>query len=208
MRLGAATFLVVVLALSGCGGSARPAARSTAATTTRASEPASRGLPVTDPVAPDFALRDQDGRVVRLSAQRGRLVLLTFLYTQCRDVCPLIAAKLGAVVRAVPPAERRRLRVLAVSVDPAHDTRAAVRRFVRRLSLPAQFRYLTGNLDELRPIWQAYNLTVDVKNVETVDHSAYVLLIDRSGTPRLYYKPTFSAGAVLADLRRMARRSS
>lgn len=205
MRPGGATLLVVVLALAGCGGRAHLATPSTAATT-QPPEPASRGLPVADPVAPDFALRDQDGRVVRLSAQRGRYVLLTFLYTQCRDVCPLIAAKLGAVVRAAPPVERRRLRVLAVSVDPAHDTRAAARRFVRRLSLPAQFRYLTGNVDELRPIWQAYNLTVDVKNVETVDHSAYVLLIDQTGKPRLYYKPTFSTSAVLQDLGRMARR--
>ena len=41
------------------------------------------------------------GKIVRLSGQRGRVVLLTFLYTRCPDVCPLLAANLNAVLRSL-----------------------------------------------------------------------------------------------------------
>src|SRR4051812_33456318 len=38
-----------------------------------------------------FALRDQDGRTVTASELRGRPIVVSFLYTHCRDTCPLIA---------------------------------------------------------------------------------------------------------------------
>jgi protein SCO1/2 len=196
--------LLAVLA-AGCG-SAKPVAHTASAQSAPSAPVVLHGLPVVDPVAPDFALPDQSGHIVRLSAERGDAVLVTFLYTDCQDVCPVIAAKLSQVARRLPAGERRRLRILAVSVDPAHDTRAAVRAFIRRLSLPPQFHYLTGTPDQLRPVWQGYNLTVDVKNVEIVNHSAYVLLLDPHGTPRLYYRPTFGVRFLVRDVARVLAR--
>jgi protein SCO1 len=164
---------------------------------------AAGGVPVLPgTTAQDFALRDQNGRVIRLSQQRGHVVLLTFLYTRCPDVCPLLASNLNTVLRSLPPQERRRVRVLAVSVDPAHDTTRAVRAFVRSHALLPQFHYLVGSRSDLLPVWQAYNLLVEVQSVERVSHSAYVLLIDRTGRPRIYYRPSVDAPAVLRDLRR------
>ena len=71
--------------------------------------------------ARDFTLRDQSGRQVSLSGELGRWAVVTFLYTRCPDVCPLIAAQLNEVLRELGSA-RDRLRVLAVSVDPKGDT--------------------------------------------------------------------------------------
>ncbi|HZS24971.1 MAG TPA: SCO family protein [Gaiellaceae bacterium] len=165
--------------------------------------PGFHGYRVLDPVASDFALRDQNGSVVRLSAQHGKLVLLTFLYTNCPNVCPLIASNLGLVLHALPVEQRRQVSVIAVSVDPAHDTRSAVRRFVAEHRLPSQFHYLIGSADELKPIWQAYNLLIDVKSVELVSHTAYVLLLDRSGKPRLYYPSSVTSAALLHDVKKL-----
>ena len=97
------------------------------------------------------------------------------------------------------------MRVIAVSVDPAHDTPRAVRAFVKSHGLLPQFHYLVGSTSDLKPIWQAYNLVVEVQNVERVEHSAYVLLIDPTGRPRLYYPPTVGAATVLRDLRGLRR---
>ena len=55
--------------------------------------------------APDFQLPDQHGEIIRLSDQRGKVVVLSFLYTHCRDVCPLTAAKFK-------PAQTRRMMFL------------------------------------------------------------------------------------------------
>jgi protein SCO1/2 len=189
--------LIFAVVLVACGTAQAPAATSPPQTRPL------RGLPVLDPVAADFALRDQNGSVVRLSAERGKVVLLTFLYTNCPDVCPLIAAKLGAVLHELPRAQRADTRVLAVSVDPAHDTRAAVRRFVTAHRLPSQFHYLTGGTDELKPIWQSYNLLVEARSVELVSHPAYVLLIDLRGKARLYYSSHAAVADMLHDVRRL-----
>ena len=82
--------------------------------------------------APAISLRDASGAPVTLAGQRGRYVLVTFLYTHCPDVCPLIASNLNGAVRALG-ARGKNVRVLAISVDPKGDTPAAVRAYVKRM---------------------------------------------------------------------------
>ncbi len=200
--------LGLVATAAGCGSGSQRTAASTRSTTTAPAAQTARHAALPDAEAPDFVLRDQAGSVVRLSALRGKLVLLTFLYTSCPDVCPLIATQLNLALHTLPAPARRQVRVIAVSVDPAHDTRAAVRRFIATHRLLPQFRYLTGTPDELKPVWQNYNLLVEAKNVERVAHSAYVLLLDRQGKPRLYYSSQVSSTDVLRDLRRLLRSHS
>jgi protein SCO1/2 len=189
---------------SGCGGQTAAQSGSTVAVPHAHAAAPAHGTPVAAGVdAQDFALRDQQGRIVRLSGQRGRVVLLTFLYTRCPDVCPLLAANLNAALRSLSPNERNGVRVIAVTVDPAHDTPSAVRAFARSHALLPQFRYLVGSKSELQPVWQGYNLVVEPRNAEVTEHSAYVLLIDRAGKPRLTYPSSVVAATVLRDLHRL-----
>ena len=90
---GLVLLLVLVLAAAGCGGGA-----------SGGDDPGRfRGLVLEDrPVAANFRLRDQDGRPVSLADQRGRWVLMTFLYTWCPDVCPVIAGNLNQALRSAP----------------------------------------------------------------------------------------------------------
>jgi protein SCO1/2 len=125
---------------------------------------------------------------------------VTFLYTQCRDVCPLIAGRLNEALRRLGAA-RRRVRVLAVSVDPKGDTPAAVRRFVRVHHLLPQFRYLTGTRAQLAPVWHAYYVSPQPVGGGVSLHSAYELLIDPTGRPRLSYDARVKAEDVVHDLR-------
>ena len=186
--------LALCLAASGCGGSGSKSF----AEASPSSFAGSKWAGGRD--AAGFALRDQDGRLVRLSAQRGRFVLVTFLYTQCRDVCPLIAGRLNEALRRLGAA-RRRVRVLAVSVDPKGDTPAAVRRFVRVHHLLPQFRYLTGTRAQLAPVWHAYYVSPQPVGGGVSLHSAYELLIDPTGRPRLSYDARVKAEDVVHDLR-------
>jgi protein SCO1/2 len=151
--------------------------------------------------ATDFALRDQTGRSVSLSAQRGKVVLLTFLYTNCRDVCPRIADTIDAALGRLG-AGVDHVRALAVSVDPVGDTPLAVRRFAASHRLRPQFRYLTGTRAELQPVWQAYNVLAEAPPNGAVSHSSFILLIGRSGRPLLYYPPNVSAPVLARDVRR------
>ena len=86
---------------------------------------------------PDFTLTDQSGQKVSMADQRGKLVLLTFLYTNCPDVCPLITQNLNQALQMLG-AKRDDVRVLAVSVDPEGDTPKARRRVREGASPPAR----------------------------------------------------------------------
>jgi len=110
----AAAVAALAVGASGCGGEGTLTPQPKAAA---AAKSPFAGHELSGPAtAADFALRDQDGRLIRLSAQHGKLVLLTFLYTHCTDICPLIANQLNQALREMYH-QRSSVRVLAVSVD-------------------------------------------------------------------------------------------
>ena len=190
--------ILVPLAAAGCGGSGKAAAPAT--------PPAFRGTPLNPPVrTTGFSLRDQSGKPLSLASLRGKYVILTFLYTHCPDVCPLIADQLNLALTRLGP-QRRNVRVLAVSVDPRRDTRAAVRRFVAEHRLLPQFRYLTGTRAQLAPVWRAYHVAA-MQYASGVNHSAYEMLIDPSGRGRVIYDARVKAAAVVHDLRLLGKPS-
>ena len=194
-----APLALLALVLAGCGGSA-------VAETGQPAPKRFRGSELNPPMTTtSFRLRDQDGKVVTLAGQRGRLAIVAFLYTNCPDVCPLIAQNLNLALRQLKPAERARVRVLAVSVDPKGDTPKAVRRFVYAHRLLPEFRYLTGTRAQLAPVWRAFHVGVS-DNPESVDHSAYELLVDREGRGRVIYDAQVRAADVVHDVRALLDR--
>ena len=153
--------------------------------------------------APPISLHDATGRAVTLAAEHGRFVLVTFLYTRCPDVCPLIAKNLNAALRQLGPA-RSRVRVLAVSVDPKGDTPAAVRAYAGRMHLLPQFRYLIGSAAALHKVWNAWHVKT-VRAPGVVQHVTYTALVDPKGSERVLYDSSVRAAQVLHDLRVLMR---
>jgi protein SCO1/2 len=133
--------------------------------------------------AADFRLRDQDGRAVAMRAYRGRAVVVTFMYSTCKDVCPLTAQQIrGALelLRARPGA----VPVLAISVDPAGDTPTHVRAFLTRQHMADRMRYLTGTSAQLAPVWRAFGIQ---PQTATSTHTADTVLVDARGLQRVGY---------------------
>ena len=126
----------------------------------------------------EFRLRDQDGKVATLREYRGRVVVVTFLYTTCEDTCPLAAQQIrGALDRLghdVP--------VLAVAVDPPRDTQRSAQRFLAEQKLLGRMRFLLGSRADLRPQWRAYGIQPQGDGFE---HSAHVVVLDRRGVQRI-----------------------
>ena len=198
-----ALIVLAAVLLAGCGSSS-------AAKVDAPPQQAARfaGGEVTPPKpAPAIALHDVTGKGVTLAGQHGRLVLVTFLYTHCPDVCPLIAQNLNAALRRLGPAERAQVRVLAVSVDPKGDTPPAVHAYAKRLKLLPQFRYLLGTKAELRTVWTAWHVLAVQQGPDLVDHVAYTALVDGSGRERVLYGSQVQAHEVLHDLRLLTKRT-
>jgi len=181
--------LLAVLLLAGCGGGSKA--------------PPLVGLALNPPVrAPNFSLEDQSGVRVTVAAQRGHWLVVTFLYTQCPDVCPLIAAQLNRAI-GTQAGRQARLRVIAVSVDPARDTLAAVRRYAVTHRLVPAFRWGIGSRSELARVWHAYHVAAQPGPRGTVTHSTFEILIDPQGKERLLYDATIKASQLAGDLERL-----
>jgi protein SCO1 len=150
-------------------------------------------------VAPDFTLRDQRGRVVRLAAERGKVVMITFLYTHCPDLCPLTAARISAALGRLG-SRSKGVVALAVTVDRKGDTPSAVRAYVRSHRLPAEFHYLTGSKTALERIWRLYDVTPVRPGGPDPDHTLYILLLDRHGKTRVLFDALAKPSAMAHDL--------
>jgi len=191
--------LLVVLILAACGSS------SAQTETPPVQKQLYAGGQVDPPrPAPPISLRDAFGRPVTLAAERGRYVLVTFLYTHCPDVCPLITANLNTALRTLGP-KRKDVRVLAVSVDPKGDTPAAVRAYLKRMHVVPQFRYLIGSPAELRRAWAAWHVLSVKAAGGSVDHIAYTALVDTAGRERVLYSSDVHAKDVVHDVRVLMR---
>jgi protein SCO1/2 len=125
-----------------------------------------------------FALRDQDGRRVDVADLRGRPVVVTFLYTTCRDTCPLTADQIRGALddlgRDVP--------VLAVSVDPANDTPPRAKAFLAKHGLTGRGHFLLGTRAQLEPVWRAFGIQPQGNGFE---HTASTVILDRRGRQRI-----------------------
>jgi len=164
----------------------------------------SSGLQGTDlggVVAPDFSLKDQFDKQISLSQFKGKPVVLTFLYTHCPDVCPLIADQLHSTALSLGK-NASRITFLAVSMDPKGDTRAAVLRFSRAHKMTNYWHYLIGTHDELAPVWAAYSVDAQAATASgVVNHSTSLYVIDKEGRERVLLDNNFTSQQLTGDLR-------
>jgi protein SCO1/2 len=154
--------------------------------------------------APDFTLTDGlTGRSVSLAAQRGQVVALTFLYTNCPDVCPLTASMFRAAQDQLQT-DAARVTFVAVSVDPDRDTAQAVQEFSRAHGLTTNWHYLIGARAQLAPVWASYGIGVQVGSA-AVNHNDAVYLIDRQGRERVLLHSEDLGRDLVNDLRALLR---
>lgn len=143
--------------------------------------------------APGFTLTDQFGRRVSLSSLRGRVVLLAFTDSQCTTVCPLTTAEMVDAKRLLGPAGAG-LQLLGVDANPTATTLADVRAYSQVHGLTDRWRFLTGSLAQLRSVWRAYHVDVQIEQGQ-IDHTPALYVIDRQGRlARVYLTEMAYAG--------------
>jgi protein SCO1 len=158
--------------------------------------------------APPLALKDYLGQPVRLDSYRGRAVLVTFLYTHCPDVCPLITSNLRVAQNLMSPAVSAKTQIIAVSVDPKGDTAGAVAAFLRRHRMTGRMRYLVGSASQLARVWRAWGVGSerDAHQPELVNHSGLLYGITGSGKQATIYAANFQPADIAHDVPLLAAR--
>ena len=167
--------------------------------------------------APNFTLTDQFGHSQSLRNFRGRPIALTFIYTNCPDVCPLIAANMHAAYQRLGDDAPRTV-LAAVTVDPRRDNIQQIRRFSEQHALTNEWFFFTGTSSELQQVWRSYGIEaqpVDASgkpvtpvagadtptSPEVIEHSAPVFLIDKQLKVRALLPVDFTAATLVTDLK-------
>ena len=137
--------------------------------------------------APEIAQKAADGSEFRLSALRGKVVVLEFGFTHCAAVCPASLAALAAARQKLGP-HADRLQVVFVSVDPERDTPARLKTYLAQFD--QGFIGLTGSVAQMAAIRKDYGITAtrhpvgDSKTEYQMGHSSYLYFIDKKGMLR------------------------
>lgn len=152
-----------------------------------------------EPVGGPFALVDQDGRPRTDADFRGKLVLLTFGYTGCPDVCP---TDLMAIARALDLLGEAgaAIQPVFVTLDPARDTPALLAEFVP--SFHPRLIGLTGSEAAIRQTADAFKVFYRrAEGEDAIEHSAFVYLLDGQGRYLGFFPPGTSAERMLTIIR-------
>jgi len=158
--------------------------------------------------APPLALHNYLGQPVNIASYKGKAVLVTFLYTNCPDICPLITSNLRVAQNLMGKATASKAQIIAVSVDPRGDTRKAVAAFLARHQMTGRMQYLVGSAHELAAVWKAWGVGSerDAQQPQFVNHSGLVYGVTGSGKRLAYYAATFQPSEIAHDVPLLAAR--
>ncbi len=175
-----------------------------------------------------FTLTDQFGETTSLTDFQGDVVALTFLYTYCPDVCPVVANHLRTIQERLGQ-NADQVSFVIVSVDPERDTVERAHEYSQRWKMLDDWRYLVGTREELEPVWEAYfisafldrqasagdaiptpvpqvpsagvdDLQREIALRYTVAHSSPIYLIDQEGRRRVLFTLPLDPGDVVRDI--------
>lgn len=150
---------------------------------------------------PALALKDSLGHPVNIKQFRGKAVLVTFIYTHCPDVCPLIVSQLHTAQVELGP-EAKNVQIIAVSTDPRGDSPAAVAAFLKEHQMTGRMEYLIGSKKALKQVWADWYITAKPapSGRDLVGHSALIYGISASGRITTLYPSSFVPRQIVHDV--------
>lgn len=152
-----------------------------------------------DEPAPPFTLTDQNGKRVSLKDFRGTTLLVSFIYTECKDICPVLPQIVGRADQWLSAEEKKRIRFVGISLDPNRDKPEKLRGFMKQHNLsPERWTLLTGSLKEATQAANDYGIVAKPDINGEIVHNAVYILIDPQGNLRTEFHGLFSPSEEIA----------
>lgn len=132
---------------------------------------------------PDFALYDQEGRVVQSSRFRGKQVLLNFIFTRCpvATMCPAATLKMVSTQKLAREAGVPNVEFVSISLDPTYDTPAVLKEYAAARGIDTtNFSFLTGPDKAIKDLLVQFGVIAEFEN-DLLKHTLATVLIDEEG---------------------------
>ena len=169
------------------------------AKSTNASDYALGGFPLPGDLAPDFTLTDQFDHPVTLSTLRGHEVVLAFIDSECKTLCPLTSTIMYTAKSELPTTASKQVLLIAVNANPNATSIASVQAWSINHGMLHQWEFLTGTTQKLQSIYNSFKIYDQVNPDKSITHDPIIFIIDPQGHERLYYETLDSSNQ--ADLR-------
>jgi protein SCO1/2 len=157
-------------------------------------ETSSSRLAVIQP-APDFELATQDGTPLRRSDLRGKVLLVSFVFTTCNGSCPATTHRMSLIQRELREQglwKDGRVRFLSITLDPARDTPEILRNYMRLYDAdPANWTFLTGPPADVETTLAAWDMWARPSANGQLDHPSRIYLVDREERVREIYNLSY-----------------
>ncbi len=167
-----------------------------------------------DPV-PDFTFVNQSGRTIHLAQFKGKVLLLTFVYTRCRlaDFCPRMSQNFADIDKSLAsdPALFNQTHLLTLSFDPGYDTPDVLRRYGDAYTGSSSIKkfqhwdFAVPPAKELPAVTQFFNVGVTPGDANSLTHSLSTILIGRDGRIVAWYPSNdWKPAEVFAEIKKIA----
>ena len=157
-------------------------------TATQPTDNAIGGFPMTGDPAPDFKLIDQFGHPVTLSSLRGHEVVLAFIDSRCKTLCPLTAEIMYDARVRLGSSVASRVVLVAINANPTATSIAVVQAWSINHGMLHQWLFLTGTTQQLQSIYRLYKVYDQVSSKGTVVHDPIMFIIDAQGHEQLFFE--------------------
>ena len=180
-------WLPVLSAVALVAGSAASPAHDPSQHETATDPPSEMRLPVIGP-APDFDLTSQDGKRVTLADLRGKVVAVTFIFTTCPDICPMLTSNMAQVQEALGDDFGKSVAFVSITVDPENDTPGVLKEYAEAFGADlGGWAFLTGDPSALKQVAQGYGVFAEKAVGGGVDHTLLTSIVDPRGVLRVQY---------------------
>ena len=145
---------------------------------------------------PAFSMTDQKGRTQNNLSYIGQVVVLNFIFTRCKDVCPTLTAQMSGIQGDLQASlQRDQIQLLSLTVDPYYDTPSILDEYAESFSAnPEYWHFLTGETENLpvliEQFQQAYEITEQSTTAPSILHSEKFIVVDQNGYIRGFFSNT------------------
>jgi protein SCO1/2 len=155
--------------------------------------------------APDFALVNQDGDKFSQADLKGKVWLVSFVFTTCNGTCPATTHRMGQIQAALKEKgllKGGQVKLMSITLDSARDTPEVMRGYMKLYDAdPAGWSFLTGQPEQVKKVHEAWGMWTKPAANGQLDHPSRIFLVDKKGRIReIYHLDFLKAPWVVEDI--------
>jgi protein SCO1/2 len=145
--------------------------------------------------APDFTLTTQDENKLSSTDVKGKILLVSFIFTTCNGTCPATTHRMSQIQEELKNRgifKGAGVRLLSITLDPVRDTPEVLRGYMKLYDAdPAHWTFLTGSPDQISSVVKAWGMWAKPTANGQLDHPSRIFLVDTKGRIREIYNLAF-----------------